>query len=94
MDALKIDLPSSLDIAMITSYFEGISQTVADMSDNSSLVIDAKELSIIDTAGLQLCAALFLELSRRNISISWANQSEDLVDNAKHLGLSQILHLT
>jgi len=79
---------------MITSYFEGISQTIADISDNSSLGIDAKELSIIDTAGLQLCAAIFLELSRRNISISWTNQSEELVDNAQHLGLSEILQLT
>jgi len=93
MDAVTIDLPQSLDIAMISSYFDDISKIIDSLSDNSSLIIDAQALSKIDTTGLQLIAALFVELARRQITVSWNNTPNELVDNALHLGLSKILKL-
>jgi len=93
MDAVTIDLPHSLDIAMITSYFEDISQITAELSDNSNVIINAQALAKTDTAGLQLLVALFVELARRKINVSWSNTSDELVDNALHLGLLEILKL-
>jgi len=93
MDAVTFDLPQSLDIAVISSYFEEISDSVSELTQDTNITINAQALSRIDTAGLQLLVALVIELTTRKINISWQNTPDELVVNARHLGLLELLKL-
>lgn len=93
MDAVTIELPKSLDIAVITSCFEELKQSTSTLSENVTVTFDAKNLISIDTTGLQLLVAIVIDFSSRNIQTKWLNTPQELTDGAHELGLDDILKL-
>lgn len=82
----------------------GDTLTIADASERhtewkgllagaAAIEIDASGVQGIDTAGLQLLAALVREAQARNLSLRWRAPTQALRDGAARLGLGPVLHL-
>ena len=55
--------------------------------------IDAREVSRLDTAGLQLLVSFSLELARRGRELSWAGASEAVMQAVALAGVTRVLGL-
>lgn len=55
--------------------------------------IDGSAVERVDTAGLQMLAALFCQRAAAGRSTGWTAASPELVRCATRLGLEQVLHL-
>ena len=55
--------------------------------------IDAREVSRLDTVGLQLLVSFSLELTRRGRTLSWLGASEPVAQAAALAGLTRMLGL-
>jgi phospholipid transport system transporter-binding protein len=60
---------------------------------HSDMAIDGSAVERIDTAGLQLLAAFFLDMGARQKSIRWCGASESLRSAARQVGLDGLLGL-
>lgn len=93
MEAITFQLPQSLDISVVNETKEMMVQKLHTEKTVEQVNIDARELSRIDTAGLQLLTAFIIDINRQKIEFSWQNVNEELVNSASRLGLNNLLKL-
>lgn len=63
------------------------------ISENKKVEIDAREVSRIDTAALQLFYAFITKLKQSSIEYSWLGASDVFLNSAELLGIKQALGL-
>lgn len=85
-----LKLPEEISIANAGDWQDKLT---AALQDTSSLMLDASELSRVDTAGVQLLAVLFKQAQASSVSIGWSASSATLETTASQLGLKSALLL-
>ncbi len=82
-------LPRSLEIADIGKVY----QEVLKMTANTykKFVVDAGEVALIDTAGIQLIVQLLMVLRSTGCEVSWINDSVQIYQMAAELGVADQL---
>lgn len=82
-------LPRSLEIAGI----EDVYQQVLKFSKNTykKFVLDAGEVALVDTAGIQLIVQFLRTLRSSGCEVSWINDSIQIYQMAAELGLADEL---
>ncbi len=93
MEAITFCLPQSLDISVVNETQQLMLTQLQSQQDINQVNIDARELSRIDTAGLQLLTALVIDINRKSIDLSWINVNDELLTSASRLGLNHLLKL-
>jgi len=86
----RLELESSIVINQAGDMFESLKQLAASGQD---IEIDASKVEIIDTAILQLFFAFALGLKEKNIKLSWHEPTDNLLNKASILGLTEQLGL-
>ena len=86
----RLELESSIVINNAGDMFESLKQLAASGQD---IEIDASKVEIIDTAMLQLFFAFVLDLKEKNIKLSWHEPTDNLLNKASILGLTEQLGL-
>lgn len=79
------DLPSIKDQLLLLNNL---------IESKKQIFIDAKDISRIDTAGLQVLLSFYLTCSHHKLSVKWLNPSQPLIQAATLLGADQLLGLT
>lgn len=64
------------------------------LESKKQIFIEAKDISRIDTAGLQVLLIFYLNCSRNDISVQWVQPSSILIQAATLIGVDQLLGLT
>jgi phospholipid transport system transporter-binding protein len=77
----------------IDSVSGRLDELVRAVSDGRTVQIDARDVTRIDTAGIQLLLALSLELQRRGRALVWLGISEVVEQVARLTGLRDALGL-
>ena len=76
---------------------EGVHERKAELTQaleaDQDVELDARELTRVDGAGLQLLAAFVLELGQRGHVLHWHGVSENVANAARVTGLSHLLGL-
>ncbi len=90
-DHIVIHCGTSLGIHSITAQMETLNKA---LSIQKTLIIDAEELSEIDTAAMQLFLAFKNAAARQNIAIQWRNPSKTLMQVSALLGMQEQLGLS
>lgn len=85
-----LDLPEEISIANIGEWKN---KFVEFVTDSEPLVLNAENLSRVDTSAIQLILALIKKAETENKQISWVNPSTVLINTAKQLGLEKELGL-
>jgi ABC-type transporter Mla MlaB component len=85
-----MQLPAQLIIQVIEDWFE---QFQKDWSPGSPCELDGSGVERIDTAGLQCLVAINKNLMTQGMSLSWTGVSDTLTQNAKRLGVEQLINL-
>lgn len=80
-----------LDIANADALYQRLHKSLAR---SSIIELKAEQVEKVDTAGLQLFAALTIEVSKTGGKLIWKNPSKPLLDAALLLGLDRQLGLT
>ncbi|MDT8453100.1 MAG: STAS domain-containing protein [Gammaproteobacteria bacterium] len=86
----RLVLESSLVINNANGFYESLKELAAG---EQTIEIDASKVEIIDSAILQLLVAFVLDLSEKDIPLSWHQPSENLLNKASILGLTEKLGL-
>ncbi len=89
-DAGVLVLESSLTIADVNAY-QAILQSAVDLGGPKR--IDARDLEVIDGAGLQLLTAFVKEMNEKAHQVSWLGVSDNLERAARQFGVYNALHL-
>ncbi len=89
-EGMTIDCNEIFDISVVTDFKAMVQQAMADGSD---LVLDAARIERVDTAALQLLAALFRDSDCKGIKLSWKTPTEPLKYAARLSGLDELLGL-
>ncbi len=84
-------LPEHLTILEISEWRE---KMMAELAQDSELVIDASALKRIDTAGMQLLLAVVKDATVKGCSVQWSGVSDILSQSAHWLGMSKVLGVT
>ena len=64
------------------------------IESKKQILIEAKDITRIDTAGLQLLLSFYLSCFRHGLSVQWVNPSITLIQAATLIGVDQLLGLT
>lgn len=82
-------LPRNLEIAGIAKVYK----EVLKFSKNTykKFVLDAGEVALIDTAGIQFLVQLLMTLRATGCEVSWENDSIQIYQMAAELGLAEQL---
>ena len=94
MDALTIKLPAELEISSVAQFHTSLVDTLSQRETEQHLHLDASELRRIDTAGIQLLVALVREATAQNLKLTCQKPSNEFIQCAERLGLSDILLTT
>jgi anti-anti-sigma regulatory factor len=86
----RLVFESSLVINNASVFYESLKELAAG---EQTIEIDASNVEIIDSAILQLLFAFVLDLSEKDILLSWHKPSENLLHKASILGLTEKLGL-
>ena len=89
-DLNRLELESSLVINKASDFYQSLKKLLAG---GQSIEIDASKVEIIDSAIMQLLFAFVLKLKEMDISYSWHKPSENLLNKASTLGLTEKLGL-
>ncbi len=87
---MMIECNEVFDISVVTDFKAMVQQALADGSD---LVLDAARIERVDTAALQLLAALFRDSEHKGVGLSWNTPTEPLKYAARLTGLDELLGL-
>lgn len=82
-------LPRSLEIAGIQKIYKEVLELTE--TTYKKFVLDAGEVALIDTAGIQFIVQLIATLKSTNCEVSWANDSIQIYQMAAELGLEEQL---
>jgi anti-anti-sigma regulatory factor len=63
------------------------------LATNKPIVFEAREVSQVDTAGLQLLLSFTIAAAENNISWEWIEPSYTLIQCSNLLGVRELLHL-
>jgi anti-anti-sigma regulatory factor len=85
-----VTLPERLSIAEARSLHAGLA---AALADGAPVVLDAAQVTVIDTACLQLLLALWRDAGDGAPSCEWAGVSPALRQAATLVGLERVLQL-
>jgi len=82
-------LPRSLEISGMTKVY----QEVLKLTEKTykKFVLDAGEVALVDTAGIQFIVQLLLTLRSTGCEVSWENDSIQIYQMAAELGVDQQL---
>lgn len=86
----RLVLESSLVINHASEFYVSLKELAAG---EQTIEIDASRVVIIDSAILQLLFAFVLDLSEKDIPLSWHKPTENLLHKASILGLTKKLGL-
>lgn len=87
---MTIDCNEVFDISVVTDFKAMVQQA---MAGGGGLVLDAAKVERVDTAALQLLAALFRDSEHKGIELSWKTPTEPLKYAARLTGLDELLGL-
>lgn len=91
MSEATINLDGVVNIAKV----ESIHHEMEDLLKVATpTVINAQEVSRVDTAALQLFASFFKSMRAADVEVSWGDVSDELRAAAKLAGLNEILGLS
>jgi len=91
MSEVTFNLEGVLNIARV----ESLHAEFDEMEKNAvSLNLNASDATRVDTAVLQLLAALIRSLSARGLEVKWLGLSDEFRASVKLLGLGTALNLT
>lgn len=82
-------LPRNLEIGEIQEAYEGVREAMGQ--SHSKFVLDAGEVALIDTAGVQFIIQLVTALRSKNCEVSWINDSVQIYQIAAELGIADRL---
>ncbi len=82
-------LPRNLEIAGIETVYRKM-RTFTGKS-YKKFVLDASEVALIDTAGIQLIVQLLMTLRSAGCEVSWVNDSIQIYQMANELGIADQL---
>lgn len=86
----RLVLESSLVINNASDFYESLKELAAG---EQTIEIDASKVEIIDSAILQLLFAFVLDLKEKDIPVSWHKPTENLLNKASILGLTEKIGL-
>lgn len=86
----ELVLPQAMTIADLDPLRQRL---LGLLNSRRDLVLDGRAISDIDTAGLQLLAALCRDARERGIAVRWTGVSAELAAGAALLGLAAVLGL-
>lgn len=86
----RLELESSLVINKANDFHETLKKLSANGQD---VEIDASKVEIIDSAILQLILSFIISLKNKGLKSSWHKPTENLLDKASVLGLTDDLGL-
>jgi len=89
-DTITIKLNKHLDISSIQDLYHILKEA---FELNHSVILQANEVSRIDTAGLQLLLSFYLTSQEKNITIQWQNPSPILINISNTLNIDNLLKL-
>ena len=89
-DLAMLRLPADLTIKEAAAVRE---QCLAALAEGQPVTVDGSGVAAVDTAGIQLLAALRVASQRRGVAFAWSGASPAIVDAAGRLGLAQALGL-
>lgn len=87
---LTLTLATDIGIANVEAVKDDL---VAGLTSAEAVILDARDLQRIDTAGIQLLCAFVREAARRQCPVRWVAPSETLRESATLLGVAQTLGL-
>jgi anti-anti-sigma regulatory factor len=85
---VQLTIPEVVTIAEVSSLAAECRRVLAA---GQRLRVDGSRVQRIDTAGLQLLAALVADAARRRIGFEWSECSEALTSTARLLGMDRHL---
>jgi len=88
--AIEFQLPENLTIAYVQGLHEKLEVIIND-SDHDKVVLQGKDVSRADTAGVQLLLAFVNSAKERQVELYWEHPSEKLLAAASVLGLQKAL---
>ena len=86
----RLVLESSMVINKAGDFYQSLKKS---LTGGKSIEIDASQVEIIDSAIMQLLFAFVLQLKEKDISYSWHKPSDNLLNKASILGLTEKLGL-
>ncbi|MEM9171454.1 MAG: STAS domain-containing protein [Pseudomonadota bacterium] len=93
-NAVDTNLSIEIDRYVTIGEINALKTTLsASLVSNSTVVIQAKHVQTIDSAGLQLFVAFANTLKGLNSSLQWQDPSRELLEAAELLGLAEALGL-
>lgn len=87
---IVVDLPENLTIATAEVLHQQL-EPVVDKHQN--VILNAENVSRVDTAGLQLLYAFCSEQNQHQLTVDWSSVPSSLTDGASLLGLTEALAL-
>ena len=85
-----LKLPEEISIANVTEWKTKLAALV---HEPSPLILDAEELSRVDTSAIQLFAAFATKARNADKVLQWQAPSVALINTAQQLGMSKMLGL-
>lgn len=82
----KVQLPQRLQINNLDGLYADLCKLVTGKKDH--VVLDAGEVSLVDSAGVQLLVAFFRSFQNGGGTVEWDNYSVQLYQMADELGVS------
>jgi len=87
---IEIACPEVMDIAVVSELHQRLRD---QLGRAEPLCLVADKVERVDTACLQLLAALFLDAAARQVPVAWSAPSKQLREAAGLLGLQDVLGL-
>ncbi len=89
-DKLTVQLAETLDVSAVKALHAELTTAV---DKGAHLILDGSKVGRIDTAAVQLIAALFVRADARRIKVEWHAPSETIAGAAALLGMSRHIGL-
>lgn len=86
---LTVDLADDLSIGEIRTVADALKAVPTD----SELNLNAEEVSVVDSAGIQLLLSWTIHLRKQNVAFNWSHVPDVLLSVAETLGVAETLQL-
>ncbi|NOY62514.1 MAG: STAS domain-containing protein [Gammaproteobacteria bacterium] len=86
----RIDLGDAVEISVAAELHARLKQA---LETQSSVVLDAESVEIVDTSALQVLCVFLREAHSFHIDVQWHQPSEQMLSAARLLGMTELLSL-
>lgn len=86
---LTVDLADDLSIGEIRTVADALKAVPMD----AELNLNAEEVSVVDSAGIQLLLSWTIHLRKQNVAFTWSHVPDVLLSVAETLGVAETLQL-